>query len=149
MNRSARSGDTTFAVRAGLSAYLLPALQPSHPGEQHVVLANLTLGLIASHVPDVLFASFEHKEHLITSMFTGNKWKWAHGPSSINSTQDNQADRFVTGDTVQNSNVDHPNKPRLSCVLFGIPIAHASATLQGTDLSSASCSDLSCARVSA
>ncbi|HDZ80934.1 MAG TPA: cytochrome B [Roseobacter sp.] len=39
----------------------------------HEVLVNLTIGLVVLHIAGVIFASFEHKENLIKSMFTGKK----------------------------------------------------------------------------
>ena len=39
----------------------------------HVVLTDLTLGLVVLHVIGVLLASFEHGENLVKSMITGCK----------------------------------------------------------------------------
>jgi len=41
--------------------------------ELHELLVNGCLALIALHVIGVVFASFEHKENLVKSMFTGKK----------------------------------------------------------------------------
>jgi cytochrome b len=42
-------------------------------GEVHEAFANVMVALIAFHVFGVLVASFEHRENLITAMFTGRK----------------------------------------------------------------------------
>ncbi len=39
----------------------------------HELLAHLAVGLIVVHVIGVIVASFEHRENLVTAMFTGRK----------------------------------------------------------------------------
>lgn len=39
----------------------------------HVAFTNVTIALIAIHIFGVLVASFEHRENLVKSMFTGRK----------------------------------------------------------------------------
>lgn len=41
--------------------------------EAHKTLVWFTIGLIVMHVAGVIFASIEHKENLVRSMFTGRK----------------------------------------------------------------------------
>jgi len=41
--------------------------------ETHKITVNVALGLIALHVAGVVFASIEHRENLVRSMFTGRK----------------------------------------------------------------------------
>jgi cytochrome b len=41
--------------------------------EVHEIFANLAVGLIVVHVIGVIVASFEHRENLVTAMFTGRK----------------------------------------------------------------------------
>jgi cytochrome b len=43
------------------------------PEEIHKVSTYATLGLIALHIVGVIFASVEHRENLVKSMFTGRK----------------------------------------------------------------------------
>jgi cytochrome b len=43
------------------------------PEEIHKVSTYATLGLIALHIIGVIFASVEHRENLVKSMFTGLK----------------------------------------------------------------------------
>lgn len=51
----------------------LPAAWGNALEDAHELLANLTLGLVVLHLCGVLFASLQHRENLVRSMFNGKK----------------------------------------------------------------------------